>query len=132
MGELGLNWDGRRGEKFPRSSSGALGDLRAFGGKPGGRAGRGDGEPLGPMGGPGDPPVILMPSGDPPPRICRGGDAAPRSRRGGPPGGGRRLGGRWRGVILISPWVGLGDLKNAMFLGGGLILGISPGFPDFI
>ena len=28
MGELGLNWDGRRGEKFPRSSSGALGDLR--------------------------------------------------------------------------------------------------------
>ena len=37
---------------------------------------------------------------------CGGGDPGGRSGR----PGGRKEGGRWRGVTRIRPWVGLGDL----------------------
>ena len=39
---------------------------------------------------------------------CGGGDPGGRSGR----PGGRKEGGRWRGVTRIRPWVGLGDLDN--------------------
>ena len=110
-GELGLNWEGLRGEKLPLKSKGDLHEkcccqwhqkIIYLWGKPGGRAGLGGGDPLGPM------------FGDPDLR-CRGGPewgVADLRCRGGPPGGGLKLGGRWRGVIRMRPCVGLGDLKR--------------------
>ena len=97
--------------------------LRALVGNPGGSAGlgggdhliigggdpliMGGGDPLNPgggdalgPGGPGEAPGGLTPR-------CGGGEAGLKCR-----GGGLKLGGRWRGVILISPWVGLGDLAS--------------------
>lgn len=70
--------------------------------KPGGSAALGGGEPRG---------EAAMRT------RCGGGDPGGRSGR----PGGRKEGGRWRGVTRIRPWVGLGDL-NITILGGGLIL----------
>ena len=78
-----------------------------MGGNPGGSAGLGGGDPLKPGGGealgPGGPGPGETPGGLT--LRCGGGEPGLRCR-----GGGLKLGGRWRGVIRISPWVGLGDL----------------------
>ena len=84
------------------------GHLRALGGNPGGSAGLGGGDPL--IIGGGDPlnpggGEALGPGGPGPGKApggltlrCGGGEPGLRCR-----GGGLKLGGRWRGVIRISP-----------------------------